>query len=435
MNESVFNTPPPGFGEFSRILLGGSPSGKFCYFKIRRYGTLYFVKSPSEKISGDFLTLESLRKEFMVGMALNHPNIVRYVNFDGKEITQEYIEGLTLREMIDQQDPRLYDESFLIDTCRQILEALDYIHKEGILHLDLKPENVMITKVGDRVKIIDFNCALSSSSDLTSGYTPGRMAPEQAENTENSYTDIFLVGKLMEEIILNPKLKKGWTKFIKKATAKDPHQRFSSATDALKNLPQIKNSSTIKYLSIFLPAVLVIGVVFFLLFYNSAQKQNNVEEKEPDILVSESLPENDNSNEIKEVPATEMVIIKETGKTTKKTITTNFNSSLEEIRRHIYDYYNSRVMPLCNGDEKEYDFGSEAHTYELQKRLKEAQANGIAFAEKYKEMYPDKSDEIDKFVYKTLNDNQTNIGMKYKQKINSRIKPEINDSLKITNNI
>ncbi len=74
------------------------------------------------------------------------------------------------------------------------------MHTQGVLHLDLKPENVMITRVGNAVKVIDFGCAYCSADDSTSGFTLEYRAPEQENGTTNAYTDIYLIGRIMEEL-------------------------------------------------------------------------------------------------------------------------------------------------------------------------------------------------------------------------------------------
>lgn len=234
MNESGFNIKIAG-GDEERVRIG-PPSGHYMFFKTRRYGKLHFEKRVADSWRADPVVAEALRKEFEIGYGLDHPCIARYLAYDGDALYEEYIEGDTLRALLDRDDRRLHDSGFIGNLCRSLLEALDYIHEAGILHLDLKPENVMITRVGKGAKLIDFNCARSGSFDRTQGYTEFCMAPEQADGDTDGYTDIYLLGRLIEEVAVHTGTLRRWKSFIRKATAKDPAYRFSSDKEALRYL-------------------------------------------------------------------------------------------------------------------------------------------------------------------------------------------------------
>ena len=185
MNQSVFNKGLPVSSQNEESLNVKSSSGRFIFSKVRLFGVNHFIKRPSPEFKADYLTLASLRKEYAIGMQLNHPGIVRYVSFDGESLCEEYIEGETLKQMMDRKDPRLIDQTFLIRLFREILDALDYIHTKGIVHQDLKPENIMLSKIGQQIKIIDFGCAVGNLADEAQGFTPGYVAPEQLEGKVN----------------------------------------------------------------------------------------------------------------------------------------------------------------------------------------------------------------------------------------------------------
>ncbi|MDE5868918.1 MAG: protein kinase, partial [Muribaculaceae bacterium] len=238
MNESGFNIKNRvgGNADFRQSI--GDCDGRYIFFKTRRYGKLHFEKRVADRYLNDILTVEALRKEFEIGYGLEHQGIVKYLAYENNSIFEEYIDGCTLREMLDNRDKRLRSPGFLQQVCRQILNALEYLHRHDVVHLDLKPENVMVSNIGNVVKLIDLGSARNGAFDNTEGYTPGYMAPEQkGDSSTDLRTDIFLVGKLMQELAKHTCATATWTKFVDKATNASPDMRFATAAEALEAIP------------------------------------------------------------------------------------------------------------------------------------------------------------------------------------------------------
>ncbi len=198
---------------------------------------------------------------------LSHPNIVTVYDVaeeNGKYyIAMEYLEGKTLRELLEL-GPFPLEKAFKI--MEQLCDALNYAHQKGVIHRDLKPDNLFLLPDG-RLKVTDFGIAriLSDPTMTKTGAvigSPGYMSPEQVRGEKISRSsDIFSVGVILYEILtgknpfeaesvttmiykilneepplvnfLKPEVPVKVGEVIKKAMSKNPQDRFSS-TDELK---------------------------------------------------------------------------------------------------------------------------------------------------------------------------------------------------------
>ena len=135
-------------------------------YTAKRYGKRYLLKG----ISSAYQSLTDIRllqeKEFSFGISLSHSNIAETYSLEdvqelGRCIVMEYVDGLTLAEWIKTSPSRAQRERVLA----QLLEVLEYIHSLQLVHHDLKSSNVLITRNGQNVKLIDFGL---SDTDSTS---------------------------------------------------------------------------------------------------------------------------------------------------------------------------------------------------------------------------------------------------------------------------
>ena len=184
--------------------------------KLKRTVALKFL--PSD-ITRDADAKERFLHEAQAASALNHPNICgihTIEEFEGQQfIDMEFVEGVTLREKIAQcRAKSLFALQDAIQYAIQIGEGLNAAHKKGIVHRDIKPDNIMLTDEG-LVKIMDFGLAkLKGKSKLTKTHstlgTLSYMSPEQARGEEvDQRTDIFSLGAVMYELITGRRPFKG----------------------------------------------------------------------------------------------------------------------------------------------------------------------------------------------------------------------------------
>jgi serine/threonine-protein kinase len=165
------------------------------------------IKFLPQHLTKDQENVERFKREAKAAASLSHPNIITIYEineFDGQIfIVMEYVDGKSLRDVINEHELRLEK---IISLINQICEGLLQAHKEGIVHRDLKPENIIVGRDG-RVRILDFGLAkLKGVSKLTKETstlgTIHYMPPEQIQGKEVDHrSDIWSLGVLLYEML------------------------------------------------------------------------------------------------------------------------------------------------------------------------------------------------------------------------------------------
>jgi serine/threonine protein kinase len=168
------------------------------------------VKVPHLEFESDPGFFSRFQREEKIGLALNHPFILKFVPVAGEKsrpyIVMEYLRGRTLEHLLNAMRP--LPEKDALKIASLICEALDDMHQHGVIHRDLKPQNVMICCDGT-IRIMDFGIARDSAfrritrSDAEPAMgTPDYMAPEQVEGRlADKRTDIYNLGALLYEMV------------------------------------------------------------------------------------------------------------------------------------------------------------------------------------------------------------------------------------------
>lgn len=194
----------------------------FRLFKAR-YGTKYVILKTTH--IQDAMHSEILRREYEIGKTLSHACIVSTLAFEentpvGPAIVLEYIEGVTLGEFLSVSKP--VKGHILHD----ILDGVDYLHHRGILHNDIKPDNIIITSLGT-ARIIDFGLSSSYDSIYTGviGGSEGFTAPEilRGEGYAGASSDIYSLGLIIQLLLGNK-----YQKIVKKCTMLEAEARYQS---------------------------------------------------------------------------------------------------------------------------------------------------------------------------------------------------------------
>lgn len=230
------------------------------------------VKILHSNFAGDDDFVARFKREAQAAGKLSHPNIVSMydVGFDQgyHYIVMEYIEGETLKEYINRHERISIDNAVKFTIA--IAEGLEHAHAMGIVHCDIKPHNVLITKQG-RIKVTDFGIARAMNAGTTMMYTNSIMgsahylSPEQASGKPvNGSTDIYSLGAVLYEMLTgrvpyegetpisvalkhvrerlipptryNPSIPTLLEAAVIKALAKRPEDRFSNITEMIAAL-------------------------------------------------------------------------------------------------------------------------------------------------------------------------------------------------------
>ncbi len=212
--------------------------------------------------------LRRFKQELILARQITHKNVIRIFDLgqaDGiKFITMEYVEGEDLQALLKQR--KKLEPADAAKVIAQVCRALEVAHAEGVIHRDLKPQNIMLDKTG-RVYVMDFGIArstLASSMTQTGALigTPDYMSPEQAKGqTLDARSDLFAVGIIFYEILsgqspftadttmgklwkrtseparsleeLDKTIPQALSEIVKKSLEIDPQKRFASATELL----------------------------------------------------------------------------------------------------------------------------------------------------------------------------------------------------------
>jgi serine/threonine-protein kinase len=128
-----------------------------------RDGSVVALKIPHPDMESDPVLYDRFHREAAIGEKLNHPGVMRVFGGDPHSrvyMVMEWCEGRLLRTILDEG--RIPQEHAIL-IAERILEALDYIHANGVVHRDLKPENIMVDE-NDNIKLIDFGIAGDASA-------------------------------------------------------------------------------------------------------------------------------------------------------------------------------------------------------------------------------------------------------------------------------
>ena len=264
-------------------LLGAGGMGQVYQAQDTKLKRVVAIKRMAPRLQQDEHDRRRFLREAQQASALNHPNIASIYDVIEEQgeilLIMEYVEGTPLRAKLRAHQDFSTDEFFKVAV--QSVEGLNAAHEKGILHGDIKPENIMLTPDG-RVKVLDFGVArrfsLGDANEATltvatlSGAmegTPAYMAPEVLmQKPYDGRADLFSMGLVCYEMLggkqpfetdsmagtlasvlhtepppieqVNPKVSSSVSAVVRTMLAKDPAQRYSTARDVLVDLRRVQ---------------------------------------------------------------------------------------------------------------------------------------------------------------------------------------------------
>ncbi len=232
-----------------------------------RTGRTVAVKLPHAEMEADPILIERFRREEEIGQQIDHPGVVK--TCDGEQRSRlymvvEWVDGRLLRSILNESGKLPIERAVALTVA--ICDALDNLHKHGVVHRDLKPENIMVQD-GERIKIIDFGIAMKEDArrlthaSLTPALgTPDYISPEQVKGHRGDQrSDIYSLGAMLYEMLtgqppftganalvvlnervlsdpkpareLNPEVSPQLEEVLFRALERDPRNRYATAAE------------------------------------------------------------------------------------------------------------------------------------------------------------------------------------------------------------
>src|SRR6516165_177776 len=237
-----------------------------------RTGRPVALKIPHPEMEADVVLYDRFQREQDIGQKLDHPNVMKVMSNDHASqvyMVMEWVDGRLLRQIL--MEKRKLPIERAVDLTKKICDALDYIHRHGVVHRDLKPENIMVDDE-EHVKLIDFGIAgHEGSRRLTFAKlsqlmgTPDYISPEQVKGKRgDGRSDIYAVGVMFYEMLtgkvpfqgpnafaimndrllnnpippreIDPSIPAELQEIIYRALERDPKNRYATAKEFLWDL-------------------------------------------------------------------------------------------------------------------------------------------------------------------------------------------------------
>jgi serine/threonine protein kinase len=244
------------------------------------------LKFPDDDVIGGAAVFERYKREAEIGRRLSHPSIQRHLH-QGEQrsaeyLVLEYMRGRTLREAMRKRAPEMLPTEEVLHMLIQVCSALAYTHEHGVIHRDVKPENIMLLENGDS-KIFDFGIALLEGERAIRRLvfaspigTPDYMAPERLLGAQGDRrADIYAVGVVLYELLcgrtpfeeqdvfalvtrhishdppsivqFNALVSPALATVVMRAIRRDPEKRYACMPDLLYDLQHLDSVAEVTY--------------------------------------------------------------------------------------------------------------------------------------------------------------------------------------------
>lgn len=328
-------------------------------FKAKKYGKWHILKGLKPELRNQTVYRELLRKEFTIGVELNHANIANVMSFEENEqmgpyIVMEYVDGVTLSDFLKEKQPR----NLYLKLLDELLSAMIYFHSKQIIHRDLKPSNIMVTHNGHNIKVIDFGLADADSYAYLKqpAGTLSYAAPEQLQDGApiDARTDIYAFGKILE---LNFPLRFRW--LARKCAKHFPEWRPENTKSIVK---LIRRRKLIHWISI---SCIVILFLSFMLIWIQPQLFNATSSSHTQ---AETILTDNTDTDVEETSSAPSSNAKHT--TTK--YSAEYQKNAKQLDESMAEFYRPLITKLEKRqfqwvEESEYELYSDGGAYNIRK--------------------------------------------------------------------
>ena len=269
------DTPQMPATQFDRMTPINTTGATSSTFVVSIKGREFFMKRLKAELKDNPAYYNLYHKEFELGQRLDSPYIVKYHQLvedeEGIYMLCEHVCGTTLDGKLKAAPEWFIVRSNLDRMFCQLLDALEHMHQQHVVHADLKPQNLMLTRINNDVKVVDFGFSFADDYTLSAGHTPHFAAPELkqgATDAINASTDIYGVGKLLEYIHAKTDqgLPKVYQRIMKKCLHDEQSKRYQSTEEIRDAI--LHRSRIIRKCSI--TSCILAAVGFFVyLFFNT----------------------------------------------------------------------------------------------------------------------------------------------------------------------
>ena len=316
MDSSSFSDIQHTYPEAELLPVGGSTCD--CY-RVRLYGKLHFLKRLKPELRTNPRHVAALKKEFETGYSLEHPHLVRYVSVGDDCLLTEYVDGESLDQFATTHPDYFHVRKNADRFLSQLLDVVGYLHQHQIVHLDLKPSNILITRIDHSVKLVDLGYCYTDTYTDTMGRTDHYAAPEQLYGFGNvdARTDIYAIGRILQTLPCAHK----YNKVIARCTAEAPSNRYQTVEELQKAL---KPSS--RFLFIVIIVLLLVTVLLGLYFTFLKNEPQQVSQPQ---VVERPVKPNDSLSNPTDKPVDKPVLQPSTSKPQKLSTSEQLKADIE----------------------------------------------------------------------------------------------------------
>lgn len=228
-------------------------------YRVRKAGKYFIIKTPKQ-CGGQALAM--LQREYEMSVGKSHPNIADVFTYEpstivGPGIVMEYVDGCTLNEFLAGNPSPALRKRVLM----QLLSAVAYIHRCGLVHNDIKPENIMITRADNSVRLIDFGLADNDAFFLarTLGCTPAYASPEllAREDGIDTRSDIYSLGVIIKEMF-----GKRYSRIASRCLYINKEQRYANADELIQAFERERSLKNILWIAALFVLVLLPAAMY-----------------------------------------------------------------------------------------------------------------------------------------------------------------------------